>query len=110
LRYFVTDGGQAGVNSSTIGIDHFEYKSVFTGIENETPLQAFVSMSNGQIVVQVPQATHSFMVDLLDITGKTISMGAYDQEAWIDSRQFSQGVYLIKIVYEGKYLIKKISF
>lgn len=110
LRYFVTDGGQAGVNSSTIGIDHFEYKSVFTGIENETPLQAFVSMSNGQIGVQVPQATHSFMVDLLDITGKTISMGAYDQEAWIDSRQFSQGVYLIKIVYEGKYLIKKISF
>lgn len=110
LRYYVTDGGQTGANSSTIGVDNFEYKSVFTGLENNAPLLAYVQLFNGQITVDVPEASHSFSVELLDISGKLLHHADYDKTAAIEIGNYSSGVYLVKIVYEGKYLIKKISF
>lgn len=110
LRYFVTDGGQAGTNGSTIGIDHFEYKSTLVGIEDNEPLLAYVQLLNGLIHIDIPQSTHSFTVELMDISGKLIHAGTYEKQASIDVGNYSGGVYLIKIVYEGKYLIKKISF
>lgn len=110
LRYFVTDGGQTGANSSTIGIDNFEYKSVFTGVENNASLLAYVQLLNGQLQIAVPEASHAFSVELLDIAGKILHSSNYDKTASIEMGNYSSGVYLVKIVYEGKYLIKKISF
>jgi hypothetical protein len=110
LRYFVTNGGQTGNNGSTIGIDHFEYKSIFTGLEDEDPLYAYVQLIDGQISVKVPEATHSFSAELLDVSGKTIYYAEYEKEGLIDLGRESHGIYLVRIIYEGKYLIKKISF
>ena len=110
LRYYVTDGGQTGSNSSTIGIDNFEYKSVFTGIENEAPLSAFIKLSNGQIIIEIPEANHSFIAECIDVSGRILHHAEHEKTATIDIGNYSSGVYLIKIVYEGKYLIKKISF
>jgi hypothetical protein len=110
FRYFVTDGGQTGTNGSTIGIDHFQYKSTLVGIEDQTPLLAFVQLLNGELLINVPGATHPFSVELLDMSGKTIYHNEYDETAAINIGDYSNGVYMIKIIYEGKYLIKKISF
>ncbi len=110
LRYDVVDGGQAGGNSSTIGIDNFEYKSVLIGIEDNAPLYAFVQLLNGQITIDVPEASHSFEVDLMDMSGRILLHGDYEKAMAIDVADYSRGVYLIRIMYEGKYLIKKISF
>jgi len=110
FRYFVTDGGQAGSNGSTIGIDHFQYKSNLVGIEGESPLLAFVQLLNGQIMISIPGATGSFTVELLDMSGRTIYSSEYQKSAGINIGDYSNGVYMVKIVYQGKYLIKKISF
>lgn len=110
LRYFVIDGGQTGENSSTIGIDNFEYKSVLTGIENDVPLLAFIKFINGQIIIDIPGVTHSFTVEYIDVSGKILHHAEYEKTAAIDIGNYSNGIYLIKIMYEGKYLIKKISF
>lgn len=110
FRYFVTDGGQTGANGSTIGIDHFQYKSMLVGIEDETPLLAYIHLLNGYIMINVPDAVVPFSVELLDVSGKIIYNGEHDQSAAINIGEYSNGIYLIKIVYQGKYLIKKISF
>jgi hypothetical protein len=110
FRYFVTNGGQTGTNGSTIGIDHFEYKSTLIGIEETEPLLAYVQVQNGQLIIEIPGATHPFSVEMLDVSGKLIHAGMHHQSALVDVGSFASGVYLVKIVYEGKYLIKKISF
>lgn len=110
FRYHVTDGGETGSNGSTIGIDDFQYKSIFTGIEGEEPLHAYIQLINGQLTIEVPEATHSFSVELMDMSGKTLNSGKYEKNLTMDLNVHSHGVYLLRIVYEGKYLIKKISF
>jgi len=110
FRYFVTDGGETGVNGSTIGIDDFQYKSIFTGIEGEEPLHAFIQLNNGVLNIDVPDATQMFSVELMDVSGKVLSKAEYEKNATIYLNEFSAGVYLIRVVYQGKYLIKKISF
>ncbi len=110
LRYFVTDGGETGANSSTIGIDHFEYKTVFTGIENDVPLYAYITLANSLVNIEVPDAVNPFSVELIDISGKILSDGTYEKSAAIELYNYRSGVYFVKIMYEGKYLIKKISF
>jgi len=109
FRYWVTDGGSTGSNSSTVGIDNFEYKSVFTGIEEETPLIGYVSIQQNILLVEVPEAEEAFGLELLDISGKRISFSKHDKKAEIDLSGFTNGVYLVKITYKGKYLVKKIS-
>lgn len=110
LRYHVTDGGQAGSNSSTIGIDDFEYKSIYTSVENENPLTAYVTLVNSQLIIEVPEAVSDFETELVDISGKKLISGKYNKTAILDMQEYSSGVYLIRITYKGKYLIKKISF
>lgn len=110
LRYFVTDGGQTGSNSSTIGIDNFEYKTALIGIENQSPLFAYTQLINGQIVIEIPEATHSFTAEIIDMWGRILHHADCDKSCAFDVGNYCSGVYLIKIVYEGKYLIKKISF
>jgi hypothetical protein len=110
FRYFVTDGGQTGNNGSTIGIDHFEYKSLLTGIDDQAPLHAFIQLANGQLSIEVPEATHPFSVELMDISGKLLVKGEFEKSTGFDLNTYSNGIYLVKILYEGKYLIKKISF
>jgi hypothetical protein len=110
FRYFVTDGGQSGSNGSTIGIDNFEYRSVFTGLENQSPLKAFVQLVNGQLTIEVPEAQHAFSVELLDVSGRSLVKSDYEKKSLIDLNIYNNGVYLLRITYEGKYLIKKISF
>lgn len=110
FRYFITNGGQTGSNGSTIGIDNFEYRSVYTGLENQSPLKAFVQLINGQLMIEVPEAKHAFSVELLDMSGKLLVRSDYEKSSMIDLNTYSNGVYLLRIMYEGKYLIKKISF
>lgn len=110
FRYYVTNGGQAGANGSTIGIDHFQYKSNVIGIENETTLLAFVQLINEQIIIHVPESTDPFNVELMDISGKVVLSGNYLLTATINTEDYSGGIYMVKILYHGKYLIKKISF
>jgi hypothetical protein len=109
-RYFVTNGGQSGTNGSTIGIDHVEYKSTLIGIEEHDPLVAYVQLQNGRVLIEIPGATHPFSVEMMDISGKLVHAGMHHQSASVDVGSLAGGVYLVKIVYEGKYLIKKISF
>ncbi len=110
FRYFVTDGGENGSNGSTIGIDNFQYWSVFTGIEGEEPLHAFIQFINDQLIVEVPEAVRPFSLELMDISGKLLNKGEFEKSFSTDLSFFPDGVYLLRIVYEGKYLVKKISF
>ncbi len=110
FRYDVTDGGQTGSNGSTIGIDNFEYRSVFTGIEDHQTLQAYVQLNDGLVSIDVPQAIHPFSLELMGISGQLILTGNFEKSSLIDLNTYSHGVYLLRIMYEGKYLIKKISF
>lgn len=110
LRYFVTDGGQTGANSSTIGVDHFEYRSVFTGINDESSAYALIHLQNGFVNVQIPDADESASVELIDMSGRIVRHEYFYQSIQIPYDQFSNGVYVLKITYRGKYLIKKISF
>jgi len=110
FRYYVTNGGQSGTNGSTIGIDRFEHKSVLIGIENEKPLTAFMSITNEVLNVNVPDADKPFALDLMDVSGRILHSGEYLNTASLPLQEFNSRILLVRIVYEGKFLVKKISF
>lgn len=109
LRYFVTDGGQTGDNGSTIGVDHFEYRSVFTGIDQAEPVYALIQILNGFIDVEIPDAQENATVELIDISGRIMDVKKFYKSIQLPYELYANGVYIIKVTYRGKYLIKKIS-
>lgn len=108
FRYFVEEGGQLGVNGSTVGIDHFTYKNVFTNIEEETSLIAFTSIVNNYLFIEIPYVDSNYEVIISDLNGKTIFQNIYETNAQIEITNYLKSIYILKIIYKNKFLIKKI--
>lgn len=73
--------------------------------ENQLNYHVFPNPAQDNIQVNLEG---SFDVELLDITGKSILNGTFDSQAKLDVSQLNAGVYLLRLVQEGKSDLVKI--
>lgn len=100
FRYFVTDGGENGINGSTIGIDNMHYKSVnnvsTTAEQPQIWWQVYPNPSSGIVTITVNQ---SLLYTLYSTDGKKVSNGKLvTGQNLVDFSSLPRGIYLMEIV------------
>jgi len=109
LRYFVTDGGSTGVNSSTVGIDDLEVysgqSSVGIGELTTGDVAVFPNPASDHVAVKFGTLKGKATITLADLLGKVHSSETlgevYQRSFSIDPRALANGTYIVSVVMEG---------
>lgn len=113
LRYYVTDGGGTGANSSTIAVDAVRVSSTFpAGLETElsASVNVYPNPASDYINVTIAQPLDG-MIFVYDMNGKTmLTQSCSMQNTSVDMSSLAAGNYLVKIAENntGRYTMKSI--
>jgi Secretion system C-terminal sorting domain len=100
LRYFVTDGGGAGSNSSSLGVDELDVfrgentiglseRSIVGLSVSPNPTTDFITVRGG--------AGASYELNLLNLEGQQVLAERFAGTGSVDLRAFANGVYLLEL-------------
>jgi hypothetical protein len=103
VRYWVTDAGGAGNNSSSIGIDDLSATRGIVGLEEQATIQVGIYPNPAQELVRVdlPQQDGSFTVRILTATGQVALEQQLERSTTLDIRHLSSGVHLLEVRGQG---------
>lgn len=104
FRYYVTDGGGEGQNSSVIGIDDFFYASVSdVGVEEEmvSTIVIYPNPSSTYVKVQATTSSSINRIEVLDVQGKRTVISVNQPAYQLQVEDWAQGIYLLHVYWEG---------
>lgn len=101
FRYWVTDGGFLGNNSSAIGIDDLEVShNINVGINEPTipVLHAQQGSSNDMVHVTIEGLHAPATMVLMNATGQVLTTMTYNGPSTIDLSGYADGLYVLAVV------------
>lgn len=103
FRYFVTDGGGEGSNSSVIGIDDFIYQSITdVGVEEVTStIVIYPNPTETKVRIESTQTSISHL-EITDMKGNTRSMKIQAVSYELQVKDWAKGIYLLKVYWENQ--------
>lgn len=103
FRYFVTNGGGEGSNSSVIGLDDFWYASITDVGVNYLETPTLVIYPNPTRNFVVIQATESEIerLEILDIHGKINEFEIHQMSYSLNVQSWTPGMYIVKVYWKG---------
>lgn len=109
VRYYVTDGGGTGANSSTVGVDDLEVYSgqstIGIGELTTGDVAVFPNPASDQVTVKFGTLKGKATVTLADLSGKVYSSETlgevYQRSFSFDTRALANGAYIVSVVKEG---------
>lgn len=102
FRYYVTDGGGNGTNSSVVGIDDFKYLSVLNvGVEEpESVLVIYPNPADTKVKVVSSEASIN-RLEVIHPTGMVQTLQVNTSQYDLEVRGWAKGIYLLKVYWEG---------
>ena len=101
VRYFVTDGGFAGANSSSIGIDDLDVFSGSSSIGISEHALANVGLNpnptTDRLFVNIGGSAASFDLNLVNAAGQQVMSDRISNNTVLDLSGFDNGVYVLEI-------------
>jgi len=102
FRYYVTDGGGEGTNSSAIGIDHFRYESVTdVGVEEPQASTIIIYPNPTETKVRIESTLTAISnLEIIDMGGNVRMIDVHAGQYELEVKQWPKGVYLLKVYWE----------
>ncbi len=110
VRYYVTDGGGTGANSSTVGVDDLEVYSGQSSIGfaelNVNGTSVFPNPANESVNVKFGTLKGRAVITVSDMAGQvysTLTVGEVQQRTCeLDTRALANGAYIVTVINEGR--------